>query len=328
MTLPYLARLFFVCLASFFLIHLLLSILTGVFTRSAVRIASRMKLPRAMSFLIALRVLPAALGALAVIVLCIPSYLTFEPSATREHVGILCCAAAALSVGLFSDSIFRSLRAVIGTWRFTRECHKSGKLVELPGEAEPVLVVDSSLPILTLAGAIRPQLVASVSVLSGLSREELSAALLHERAHRNSRDNFCRLVMMACPRIPFFNASRELERTWSRWAEWQADDRAAEEDPERSLCLASALVHIARMGGSHPMPALCANFVTGENELETRVERLLKSGAPNVTAGQQRSSRKLRAAMIAAIGAGIFALILLQPATLHPVHELLERLIH
>ncbi len=242
-------------------------------------------------------------------------------------LALACCAAAALGVAIFADAIFRSLRAVIGTWRFTRECKKNGKLVDLPGESFKVLVVDSAAPILTLAGVFRPQLVASVSVLKGLSREELSAALMHERAHRTSRDNLRRLFLLACPRLPFSSGAREFERTWHRWAEWQADDLAAE-DPERSLSLASALVRIARMGLSQPMPPLCANFVSGENELEQRVERLLKAGAGIQNADRTGVKKRFRGAAAVIFVAAILGVAILQPATLHAVHELLERLIH
>jgi beta-lactamase regulating signal transducer with metallopeptidase domain len=328
MILSYLARLLCVCLASFFLIHFLLSLLTRAATRSAVGFASRSKLPRALALLIAIRALPAAIGVVAVFLLCIPSYLWFEPSAMHEHVGVACCSAAALAVVLFADAIIRSARAIHGTWRFTQHCQKNGKLVKLPDESSAVLVVNSSSPILTLAGVFHPQLVASQSVLDGLSPDELSAALLHERAHRGSRDNLRRLLLMICPRLPFAGGSRELERTWARWAEWQADDRAANEDPERSISLASALVRIARMGLSRPMPPLCANFVSGENELQQRVERLLRTGSEPHDAYQPAGRHGLRAAIAAVAIGSILGLALLQPATLHSVHEILEKLIH
>jgi hypothetical protein len=327
MNLSYLSRLLCVCLASFFLIHFAISILTSTVARSVMRAAGRAKLPRGLQVLVAMRLLPTAAGVIVVFLLCIPSYLTFEPSATREHVGLACCIAAALAVALFADATIRAGRALHGTWRFTRECRKNGKSIELPGESAPVLVVDSSSPILTLAGVFRPQLVASVSVLGGLSREELSAALMHERAHRASRDNFWRLLLMASPRLPFGGGSRDIERTWSKWAEWQADDFAAEQDPERSLSLASALVHIARMGSRQAMPPLCANFVSGESELEQRVERLLRVG-PDVTGSHASRTRKnFRSAVTAVIVTAIAGTALLQPATLHSVHEILERLI-
>lgn len=191
-----------------------------------------------------------------------------------------------------------------------------------------MLVVNSSSPILTLAGVIRPQLVASQSVMDGLSRDELSAALMHERAHRSSRDNLRRLLMMLCPRLPFSSGLGEIERTWARWAEWQADDVASAENPERSLALASALVRIARMGMSQPMPPLCANFVSGKSELEQRVERLLRTDAEPHGAVHGRRKHSIRFAAAAIVVAAILGVALLQPATLHPIHEILEKLIH
>ncbi len=327
MNLSYISRLFCVCLASFFLIYFVLSLLTSATSRFTMRLASRTKLERALQLLIAVRVLPAVAGILAVILLCVPSYLTFEPSATREHVGLACCIAAALAVALFAAALIRAGRALHGTWRFTRQCRKNGKLIELPGESSSVLLVDSASPILTLAGVVRPQLIASVNVLSGLSREELSAALIHEQAHRASRDNFWRLLLMACPRMPFGWGSRELERTWSKLAEWQADDYAAKENAERSLSLASALVHIARMGLRRPMPPLCANFVSGESELEQRVERLLRAGAEVSIAHEAPARKRFRNTATAIVVAAIVGIVFLQPATLHSVHEILERLI-
>lgn len=61
MSLSYVARLLCVCLASFFLIHVVLSVITGAMARSAVRVAGRSKLPQALRLLIAMRVLPALL---------------------------------------------------------------------------------------------------------------------------------------------------------------------------------------------------------------------------------------------------------------------------
>ena len=75
------------------------------------------------------------------------------------------------------------------------------------------------------------RLVVSQSVMDTLSREEKEAALRHETAHRDSRDNLKKLLFLLSPDIlPFASGLKSLERGWSKFTEWAADDKAVSGD--------------------------------------------------------------------------------------------------
>jgi Zn-dependent protease with chaperone function len=325
--LSYFMRLLCVSFASFFVVLLAMSAIASVFARTAIRAAGRAKLQTGLRALLALRFAPAVAGAVAVLALCVPSYLWLEPAATREDVGLACFIAAMLGAAVCVAALARVGIVLWRTRRFARTCLEGGRVVRL-AEGDPrAIVLNSAAPVLTLAGVFRPRVITSQGVLDSLSREELDAALAHEHAHHSARDNARRLLLLAAPRVPFLGATRKLETTWARWSEWAADDRAVESDPACSLALASALVRMARLGVSRPATALCANFASCEADLSQRVERLLHAG-DTAAAPRSRTARPLFPAIALAVTGTLLAIALAQPATLHSVHEMLERFIH
>jgi hypothetical protein len=329
MNLSYVARLLCMSFASFFVVLAVLSGIASVFARTAILAASRSQLQNGLRALMALRIVPAVAGAVAVLALCVPSYLWLEPAATREDVGLPCFIAAAFGAAVCLAALVRIGSALFRTRRFTRECAASGRMASLARGDSTAIVLNSSAPVLTLAGVFRPRLITSQGVLDSLSRDELDAALTHEQAHHSARDNVRRLLLLAAPRVPFLGAARELETTWARWSEWAADDRAAGSDPARSLALASALVRMARLGLTRPATALCANFASCEADLKQRVERLLRSGnSPARSRESKYEGRPFFTFAALAVSGALLAIVLAQPATLHSVHELLERFIH
>jgi hypothetical protein len=113
--------------------------------------------------------------------------------------------------------------------------------------------------------------------------------------------------------------------TWSRFTEWAADDRAVDGDSHRSLCLAAALVRVARLApAACPSPAITSLLGQGR-DLAARVERLLhpapsrENPEPAMPAAAAGASVALTALLLA---------VLLQPSTLYSVHRWLEELIH
>jgi Zn-dependent protease with chaperone function len=217
-------------------------------------------------------------------------------------------------------ALARGLRAVAQSRRYTRMC---GRLARPDSVAEgfAVWVVDATVPVLALAGVVRPRVVISRGMMEALETEQLSAALRHEEAHRRSRDNLKRLALLLAPEIlPGLRAFRALERAWARVTEWAADEGAAADDARRRLALADALVRTVRLGCA-PRPAgpLAATLLDDPVDLEARVTRLLE--APT---GARPSARYWAAA--AGLAAGALAVLLLQPGTLYSVHWLLEGL--
>jgi len=319
----YLPRLLCICLASFFLIHLAAGLLVSLLSPAVVRAAERMRPRRAAGLLLALRLLPAAFGLAAVAGLCVPSYLWLEPPSTGEEVGFACLAAALLCLACFAIALARSWRAASRSLGYIRYCQLVGRRTCLGAEASPAWVVEGPAPFLALAGIVHPRLMVSSNVVAALPAEQLAAALRHEHAHHVSRDNLKRLLVLLAPDIvPFWRSFDCLERGWTRLAEWAADDRAAAGDSRRSLSLAAALVHVARMGACPQAPPLVTSLLADNADLAHRVDRLLRE-APVETAG--------RATPVLAVAAGLtfcasLGAWMLQPATLYSVHRLLEHL--
>ncbi len=196
---PYLLRLLCLCLAAFFVVHTAVGLAVAALTPLALRAGSRMPARRAAGFLLALRLLPAALALALVAGLCVPSYLLLEQEASVEKVGWLCLALAALAGCLWAASIARSLRAAARSARHSRDWEKVGSLSEIDGARKPVCLVDSPAPLLALAGVLHTRLVMSRQVARVLTREQLQAALRHEEAHRMAHDNLKRLLLLFSP---------------------------------------------------------------------------------------------------------------------------------
>jgi beta-lactamase regulating signal transducer with metallopeptidase domain len=190
---------------------------------------------------------------------------------------------------------------------------------------EPVIVVQEEAPILALSGWLHPRLLISHSVLCALSAEELDAALRHEHAHRTSRDNAKRLLILLAPDIfPFVRMLQTIERSWAKFAEWAADDQATAGDSRRAVALAAALVQVARLGCGPRLPVLSTSLLACDRDLSARVDRLLQ--APPVA-----RARNLRANALLPgdrfLLAGCLAALVLAPSALSFVHELLELLL-
>ena len=96
MTPSYLGRLLLLSSAGFFLVHMVVEALIALLAPAAVRRAGIMRPERGARFLLRLRLLPAGFAAIVVVMLCVPSYLRFEPRVAEEEVGFACLAAAIL----------------------------------------------------------------------------------------------------------------------------------------------------------------------------------------------------------------------------------------
>ena len=326
MTLPYLLRLLCLCFASFFVLNVAAGLFVRVWSKSAIRLAESRTPIRAARLLLGLRLLPLALAVLFVLGLCVPSYLWLEPTASPERVGLRCAVLGGLGAATWLISLGRTARSLCRSLRHNRLCRLAGREARLPGESSPVVVVENEAPLLAMSGLFRPRLLISGSVLQNLSAEELQAALSHEHAHRTSRDNLKRLLLQLAPDIlPFLHALRTLERGWSQFAEWAADDQATAGDSGRAVSLAAALVQVARMGSGPRLPFLSTSLLASDRDLSARVERLLET-LPVSPAPTQKAQPALLAAGVLLVGS-ILAL-LPTPAALRVVHELLELLLH
>jgi beta-lactamase regulating signal transducer with metallopeptidase domain len=278
------------CLAVFLGAQVMVSLVVSALSLTVFRWAEHLPAARAANALFGLRLLPSIAGALLVLLVCVPSYLRFEPRGAIEEVGPWCLAGAVLCLLRIARAIGRTGRAALRASRCS--------------------------PNLALLGILRPRLIVSAAVRRELSVEEMSAALAHERAHCESRDNLKRLILLLIP------GPIALERAWFRFAEWAADDRAAAGDPRRSLALAAALVRVARLT-SNPMESpLMSSLIAGGCDLEERVNRLLDE-RPSPS---QRISIRFR--LVAGLAAALGLLLLTCAGTLGWSHSLLESWMH
>jgi hypothetical protein len=298
---------------------------------SAIRLAQRMRSRRAARFLFTLRLLPVGTATFAVLGLCIPSYLRYEPGATSEEVGFAFIFVALLGTSLGMFSLIKAIGAGVATFKFKSKCRESGQEILLSDGTSPVLVIEENKPVLAMAGAIHPQIIVSRGVLHALSNEQLDAAIRHEMAHRRSADNFKRLLLLFAPEIlPFTRAFSSLDHAWVKFSEFAADDCAVGDDVRRSLSLAAALVRVARMGAGPRLSPLCTALISDDSDcancdLFVRVDRLLR--ARNAPKDRQNRVPALTGAAVVVAGL-VVALITLMPSMLHSVHEVLEHLTH
>ena len=284
MSLTYTWRLVCLCCASFFVLHLALAVATRLSAGTAIRMAARMKPSSAARFLFFLRVSPMLLTGFALLAFCIPSYLWLEPEATGEKVGLICFLMAALGGVIWVLSITRVVSAVCGTVQYLHQCERRGQKIQMPGESTPALLLADKAPVLAVAGVVHPRLVISEAVFHGLSAEQREAALRHEHAHRTSRDNIKRFLILLSPDVlPCLRAFTGLERSWAKFTEWAADDQATDGDCHRALSLASALVCVAKMGSKPKLSYLFSSLLDDDRELTERVDRLLR---PQPTPGK------------------------------------------
>jgi Zn-dependent protease with chaperone function len=331
MILPYLLRLLCLCFASFFVLNAAAGSIVRFSAKSAIRFAESRSPNAAARFLLILRLLPFALATLFVLALCVPSYLWLEPGATAERVGTTCAILGILGAATWSVSIARTIRSLRASMRYSWLCRSVGHESRQPAGPssvfviEPAVVLQEEAPILALSGLLRPRLLISRSVLRALSAEELDAALAHEHAHRTSRDNVKRLLILLAPDMfPFVRSLRLLEHSWSKFAEWAADDQATAGDSSRAVCLAAALVQVARMGSAPRLPFLSTSLLACDSDLSARVDRLLRADAMTLP-----YASKIRPGMRTAglLLVGALAALLLAPSALSSVHELLELLL-
>jgi len=318
----YVLRLLCLCLASFFLVNTALGLATVWASQAAVRMAESMRPRSAARLLFALRILPFALGVGMVLVLCVPSYLWLEPKASSERIGWACLTIALLGAADWLGSIARVTRALATSRRLNRAWRLAGCETLLPGESSKALVVKNDAPLLTLAGVYRPRLVLSQSVLLSLSAEELQLALQHENAHRSSRDNLKRLLLLLAPSpIPLFPGFTSLDQSWGKLSEWAADDEAVRGNAHRALLLAEALLRVARMGAAPHLSFLHTSLCADDHDLSARIDRLLRIELCPAKTPPRKQSPTILASFGIAVCLGF---LLAWPTTLSSVHRLLE----
>ena len=278
--------------------------------------------------LFALRALPPALALIFAGMLVIPAYIAYEPHVTPEVVSTKLGALALLSA---AGVVFASWRAY-RSWYATRSLLRGWLLVSeriyLHCLTIPTYRIEHSFPIIAVVGSIRPRLFIASSVLEALTKDELAAAIAHERGHLTARDNLKRLLLRACRDVLMLvPVGRPLDLAWAQAAEAAADEHAAREDSDRALNLASALVKIAKMvplreRAEVPLGA----YLIGAEEtqgVKARIRRLLDIASNGIAQDNRWLIRTAQA--ICLIGFALLAIAATcNPAVLIRVHDMIE----
>lgn len=235
--------------------------------------------------LFVMRIGPPVIAIVAVAAFMIPSWLTYEPYATKETVSWKLGALAAVSAIGVALAISRGLRSWLATRSLLKQWLQASTPIHLESIKIRTFVLRHSFPIIAVVGAIRPRLFIAGHVLDSLSEEELAAAIAHEYGHLDAQDNFKRSVMrISRAALLIIPCGRWLDRAWSEASESAADEHAAQRSSQVALDLASALVRIARMipkGQRQTLPAAVSGFLVGQDApgVKVRVSRLVELAA-------------------------------------------------
>jgi len=263
--------------------------------------------------LLSLRVMPFVISAAVSLFLTLPSFLLLEKHSLDEDLGtflIGACAIVILGVG-----VFRVLAAEARTRQVVSAC--MGSATDLKGNGTaPAIILARSIAPLMLFGVRTPRILVSAEACKLLSDGELQAALRHESAHFQSRDNLKKAFLNCLP----FPGMKGLDEAWQEASELAADDRAVSSRHE-ALDLAAALIKLARHFPCHDVPELATGLMSDVASVSNRVERLVaweRSSAPNPSPWNY----VIAAALIACVG----CVVKLGPALVF-VHALTERLV-
>jgi Zn-dependent protease with chaperone function len=247
-----------------------------------------------------LRISPLVVAYTFVTLLTVPSFLAYEPVTMKEGIRTGALIGAAIAIALLAVGVFRSFRA----WR------KTARLI--------AACTDSAQPAIFVAGFWRGRLMISASARRLLNREQLAAAVRHESAHVDSRDNLKQLLLRFCA----FPGLASLDRAWLHAAEIAADDAAAV-DEQSALDLASALATVAQTSMAVPelgmslAPETVSETPQTSAPLAARIARLL---------AWKPTDRRRDSALAIALVAGLCVLLMNATALLHHAHEFTELL--
>jgi Zn-dependent protease with chaperone function len=214
--------------------------------------------------------LPLLGAVLVVLLVAIPSFWSFEPSASDEGVGL---PAAVLFAAGTAWMVFRCTR-IFNSWR------KVSKFIGLAspslGPSDPLSELEAyelqgTGPNLFVAGVWRPKLLISSAAVELLDPHEMQAAIRHEFAHVRRRDNLKQVLVRFCA----FPCFASLDRKWLQAAEMAADDQAAT-DELGAAELASALIKVGKASARMAVPELGMSLVPEDDApVSERVQRLL-----------------------------------------------------
>lgn len=302
----------------FCVLNLIASVAVGIIARPLAA-SARARTP---ALWFGLRMCAATVATLFVAVIFLPSYWLYEPRNGIEGFDLLLTLGAGITIIAGAAASARGVTAWRSANRRTRAWMQTAHPIALAGTTLPAFAVDSDVPVLALAGVLRPRLLVTRGLLAVLTPEELAASVAHEIVHFHAWDNLKRLAMRSVPDVlPRSAAMRALEQRWVASSEHRADHVASDHDPRARCALASALVKVAKLTPSVPPLAEPISALVGGGDIAARVRRLLED---RTAAAAPRLSRA--AGWVAALSLSLGILAAYEPL-LRGVHEVTELLV-
>jgi hypothetical protein len=278
------------CLAGFFIV------LSGTFLLCSaawriVRPALARWAPRnAANLIFSLQVLPFVLGGSVALGFVLPAFLKFEPRATREPLNARLLTVSIAAALIVAGMAVRAMRAWWATARAEAAWRSCSTEIRVEGFDAPVHRVDQEFPFLVVAGLLRPRIFVGRPITQILSRDELAAALAHEKAHVRSFDNFKQLCLKITRLPGCLEKFEKFEKFVPGKEAWTGlTEIAADEDTlaggASPVDLSAALIKVARLERPRLTGLVASQFVPHgpASSLELRVARLeqvLVSGLP------------------------------------------------
>lgn len=316
------------CFAVLFLLVSLGTLVSTAFLRVASVTLRRVQENRLPGVLFLIHLAPFLIAFAVVVGFVLPAFVALEPSSTGEGLNPWLALAAVLGAGILLGVFARLLKSLIATSRQQNRWLREAQ--PLHADNVPVFVLPTTVPVMAVTGLVDPKIFVSRSIVSSLSEEELAAALSHEFAHVQARDNMKQLLLRITQLPGWFGLSSPL-KGWISASEILADRRAIAAGTS-PYDLASALVKVARLSAGAPVvPAITASHLVPdctESAVASRVLQLreiLDAPAPTSTSPVLK---KNAIAMKWLVAASAIAVYLLSLNSLLPhIHEALEWLV-
>lgn len=318
-TLPFLLHGTTLALAWFVLLNVATGVVVAIVSARQASVPGTSTWYQSAAFCLALRLSPALVSTLFVVVVFLPSYWRYEPREFVEGFDVSLTTLAIAATAIIGSAVVRGMTAWRRAARRTADWMRAARPLALSGISMPAFAIDTEAPVMALVGVLRPHLLITQPVLDALTDEELSATVAHELGHRRALDNLKRLAMRAAPDLlSATRVARALERQWAVASEHAADRGVG--DGDRARCaLAAALVKVARLTPPvTPIGEPISALVDG-GDITSRVQRLLDD-AP--TARRGGTARWLAPAI------AVSTLILTYTPLLRTVHAVTEILVN
>jgi beta-lactamase regulating signal transducer with metallopeptidase domain len=319
MLLSYWPRLFCLVLFSLGIIQIVLRLLLRVAIPLIDSNIDRMAARLQESIRFAIPSAPHVLALVLTLTVITPQYLRNETNPLQERVGIACVIGALAVAMRYLYGMLRATRLLLQE----RRAHiLNGAPAVLTGGVQ-VHISESTQPLLAVKGILSPRIVISRHLLDNamFSQDLLQIALAHEKAHVFHRDNLKHLVLAS---LALSRSGKEGSlRRWRYAAEIAADDDAVAGNSSRAILLAETLLVAARAIPHQGPSALSLGLRPHEEELDKRIDRLLRHDAR--TAPAMKLTWRHTIGATALMLAGICVLSQLFAA---PIHELSEYVLH